>query len=105
MMNDSVCVSCGRYVPEGRMICSLCEAEFEDKETLPKKSGTIKLAEVIPQYRPRNQSFSWEFRGYPWEQLAGESSVDLYAVSVPAVCRYCPHRGNRPNCNRCSQQP
>ena len=69
-MNDSICVSCGRYVPEGRMICSLCENELKGLE-----------------------------------QLAGESSVDLYAVSVPAVCRYCLHRGNRLNCSRCSQQP
>ena len=34
MMNDSICVSCGRYVPEGRMICSLCENESGTKDTL-----------------------------------------------------------------------
>lgn len=27
-----MCVSCGAYVPEGRMICPICEKEFDNKE-------------------------------------------------------------------------
>lgn len=29
---DDVCVCCGEYVPEGRMVCPLCENKYLHKE-------------------------------------------------------------------------
>lgn len=32
MSNEDKCVCCGRYVPEGRMICNICDDEINNIE-------------------------------------------------------------------------
>lgn len=32
MSNEDKCICCGRYVPEGRIFCSICENGFKNKE-------------------------------------------------------------------------
>lgn len=32
MNNDDKCVMCGRYIPEGRQICPMCESLKSNKE-------------------------------------------------------------------------
>jgi len=32
MSNEDKCIYCGKYVPEGRIVCSICGNEFENKE-------------------------------------------------------------------------
>ena len=32
-MSDDICVCCGRIIPEGRMVCPVCEKEVNAKET------------------------------------------------------------------------
>lgn len=55
MMNDSVCVSCGRYVPEGRMICSLCENETNNEEIQEDVSHSLSVDELIKLAESNNK--------------------------------------------------
>lgn len=32
---DNTCVCCGEVIPEGRMVCPNCEAEFENRKGRP----------------------------------------------------------------------
>lgn len=41
-MDDS-CVCCGRYVPEGRMVCEICEQETNDMRINLYKSNKISI--------------------------------------------------------------
>ena len=51
MINDDRCVCCGRYVPEGRMVCPLCEdcPSPGDKETeqMKRESSIKDLVEYL----------------------------------------------------------
>lgn len=46
MNNDDKCVMCGRYIPEGRQICSLCEEKEPNFDTVQIKVLLDKITNI-----------------------------------------------------------
>ena len=59
---------------------------------------------IIPsQIQFENQFDVLEFPESPLVEHLKESPVDLYVVSISAVCRNCPLRKTRLGCTKCSR--
>ena len=71
--------------------------------TIMKELSSISGQFTIPQPDQQILSYALECLAQEWTQPLAINLTDLYAVSVPEVCRLCPHRKNTPNCTRCNQ--
>ena len=79
-MSEDRCVSCGAIVPEGRMVCPICEKQKPSVDVVERKKG-----KWIPQnYNKTNGFVSTAVYYYP-------------ACSVCGLCanytNYCPNCG------------
>ncbi len=44
-MNDNTCVCCGRWIPEGTMVCSICKAKASQMGKRPKREKTYTVTQ------------------------------------------------------------
>lgn len=54
-MNENTCLYCNEVIPEGRMICPLCESRLSDPDFL--KIMRNESTSKIPQQNPKEFSY------------------------------------------------
>lgn len=54
--SEDRCVMCGQIVPEGRMVCPVCEKDVEERTAQKQSAQTRKTFPALPGFRKRRQS-------------------------------------------------